>query len=123
MSYALDPEASLPSPRGKVLERGVTSQFFRRLAEGVFDIRDLKFRTKELADFVERPSTVYAFYAKKVMAIGYSDGANIAASILMLRPHTYPVEYCFALWSQLYHEHCQISPRSIFSCLLEDMTQ
>jgi phospholipase/carboxylesterase len=123
LSYALDPEASLLSPRGKVLERGVTSRFFRRLAEGVFDIRGLKFRTNELADFVERPSTVYAFYAKKVMAIGYSNGANIAASILLLRPHTYPVEYSFALWSHLYHEHCQISPGSIFSCLLEDMTQ
>ena len=97
--YSIDPEASLLSPRGKVLERGVTSQFFRRLAEGVFDIRDLKFRTNELADFVGRASTVYGFYAKKVMAIGYSNGANIASSIFLLRPHTCPVEYCFALWS------------------------
>jgi hypothetical protein len=44
----------------------VTSQFFHRLAKGVFDIRDLKFRTNELADFVERPSIVYAFYAKRL---------------------------------------------------------
>ena len=121
--YSLDPEASLLSPRGKVLEHGVSPRFFRRLAEGVFDIKDLKFRTNELADFVERASTVYGFYAKKVMAIGYSNGANIAASILMLRPHVYPVEYCFALWSQLYQKHCQIRPGSIFSCLLEYMTQ
>ena len=97
--YSLDPEASLLNPRGKVLEHGVSPRFFRRLAEGVFDIEDLKFRTNELADFAERASTVYGFYAKKVMAIGYSNGANIAASILLLRPHTYPVEYCFALWS------------------------
>ena len=112
--YSLDPEASLLNPRGKVLEHGVSPRFFRRLAEGVFDIEDLKFRTNELADFVERASTVYGFYAKKVMAIGYSNGANIAASILLLRPHVYPVEYCFALWSQLYQKNCQISPGSIF---------
>ena len=97
--YSLDPEPSLLNPRGKVLEHGVSPRFFRRLAEGVFDIEDLKFRTNELADFVERASTVYGFYAKKVMAIGYSNGANIAASILLLRPHVYPAEYCFALWS------------------------
>ena len=99
--YPLDPDASLLSPHGQVLEHGVSQRFFCRLAEGVFDIEDLKFRTNELADFVERASTVYGFYAKKVMAFGYSNGANIVASILLLRPHTYPVEYCFALWFHL----------------------
>ena len=88
MGHQLDSEASLLSPRGKVLERGVSPRFFRRLAEGVFDIEDLKFRTNELADFVEKASTVYGFDARRVMAVGYSNGANIAASVLMLRPHT-----------------------------------
>jgi predicted esterase len=101
----------------------VSPRFFCRLAEGVFEIEDLKFRTNELADFVERASTVYGFDAKKVMAIGYSNGTNIAASILLLWPHTYPVEYSFALWSNLYQKHRQISPGSIFSCLLEYVTQ
>jgi phospholipase/carboxylesterase len=116
--YSLDPEASLLSTRGKVLEHGVSPQFFRRLAKGLFDIKDPKFRTNELADFVERASTVYGFYAKKAMAIGYSNGANIVASILLLQAHTYPAEYCFALWFHLYQKHCQISLGSIFSCLL-----
>ncbi len=88
LGHQLDSEASLLSPRGKVLERGVSPRFFRRLAEGVFDLEDLKFRTNELADFVEKASTVYGFDARRVMAVGYSNGANIAASILMLRPHT-----------------------------------
>ncbi|HET7148259.1 MAG TPA: alpha/beta hydrolase [Candidatus Nitrosopolaris sp.] len=78
------PEAAILSPRGKVLENGM-SRFFRRLAEGVFDMDDLKFRTHELADFVEEASKVYGF-SHNVIAIGYSNGANIAASVLLLRP-------------------------------------
>jgi len=77
--------ASILSPRGKVLENGMP-RFFRRLAEGVFDIEDLKFRTNELADFVENASRRYAFDLNRIMAIGYSNGANIAASVLLLRP-------------------------------------
>ena len=86
LGYQLDPNAALLSPRGKILERGVIPRFFRRLAEGVFDIEDLKFRTNELADFVEKASAVYGFDAENVMAVGYSNGANIAANILLLRP-------------------------------------
>jgi phospholipase/carboxylesterase len=82
----LDPNASLLSPRGKILEGGMTPRFFRRVAEGVFDIDDLKFRTDELADFVKKASSVYGFDARKVIAVGYSNGANIAASMLLLRP-------------------------------------
>lgn len=63
-------------------------RFFRRLAEGVFDIEDLKSRTNELADFVEKASAACGFDARNVMAVGYSNGANIAASILLLRPKT-----------------------------------
>lgn len=82
----LDPNASLLSPRGKILEGGVMPRFFRRVAEGVFDIEDLKFRTGELAEFVQKASSVYSFDARKVIAVGYSNGANIAASMLLLRP-------------------------------------
>lgn len=84
----LDSKAALLSPRGKVLERGVIPRFFRRLAEGVFDVEDLKFRTNEMADFVENASRVYGFDGRNVIAIGYSNGANIAASLLLLRPKT-----------------------------------
>jgi phospholipase/carboxylesterase len=77
--------ASILSARGQVLENGMP-RFFRRLAEGVFDIEDLKFRTNELADFVQNASKIYAFDLNRIMAIGYSNGANIAASMLLLRP-------------------------------------
>lgn len=79
------PNASILSPRGKVLENGMP-RFFRRLAEGVFDTEDLKFRTNELADFVQNASKVYAFDLRLVIAIGFSNGANIATSMLLLRP-------------------------------------
>jgi len=81
----LDPTAALLSPRGKVLENGMP-RFFRRLAEGVFDLQDLKNRTNELADFVPAAAQHYGFAADKVVAAGYSNGANIAASLLLLRP-------------------------------------
>ena len=81
----LDPSASLLSPRGKVLENGMP-RFFRRLAEGVFDLDDLKTRTQELAEFVAAAARHYEFDADEVVAVGYSNGANIAASILLLRP-------------------------------------
>jgi predicted esterase len=82
----LDPNAGLLSPRGKILEAGRISRFFRRLAEGVFDIEDLVFRTFELAEFVEKASKIYEFDLNKVIAVGYSNGANIAASMLLLKP-------------------------------------
>ncbi len=74
----LDLNAGLISPRGKIMEAGRIPRFFRRLAEGIFDIEDLKFRTQELAGFVEKASSVYGFDARKVIAVGYSNGANIA---------------------------------------------
>jgi len=81
----LDPNAALLSPRGKVLENGMP-RFFRRLAEGVFDLEDLKYRTNELADFVTAAAQHYGFASDNVVAVGYSNGANIAASMLLLRP-------------------------------------
>jgi phospholipase/carboxylesterase len=84
----LDPHAGLLSPRGKILEAGRIPRFFRRLAEGIFDIEDLKFRTFELARFVENASKIYKFDLNKVIAVGYSNGANMAASMLLLKPQT-----------------------------------
>lgn len=81
----LAPGAALLSVRGKVLENGMP-RFFRRLAEGVFDQEDLRHRTHELADFVAAASQAYGFDPNRVVAVGYSNGANIAASMFLLRP-------------------------------------
>jgi phospholipase/carboxylesterase len=81
----LAPRAAMLSPRGKVSEYGA-ARFFRRLAEGVFDHEDLVRRTHELADFVEAASQQYGFNPSKVVAVGYSNGANIAASLMLLHP-------------------------------------
>jgi phospholipase/carboxylesterase len=81
----LDPSASLLSPRGNVLENGMP-RFFRRLAEGVFDLEDLTKRTHELADFVIAAAQHYKIDTENFVAVGYSNGANIAASMLLLRP-------------------------------------
>ena len=83
----ISPSASLLSPRGKVLENGMP-RFFKRLAEGVFDLEDLKFRTSELADFVKEASSMYGFDLNKTIAVGFSNGANIAASLLLSYPGT-----------------------------------
>jgi len=83
----LDPDANLLSPRGKVLENGMP-RFFRRLAEGIFDEEDLIRRTHELADFVQQASAAYSLNRQHLFATGYSNGANIAGSLLLLRPQT-----------------------------------
>jgi len=85
LGHDLDPNASLLSPRGKVLEKGMP-RFFRRLAEGIFDLEDLKKRTHELADFVVSAAEHYKIDIKQIVAVGYSNGANMAASMLLLRP-------------------------------------
>lgn len=81
----IEPNAAILSPRGKVLENGMP-RFFRRLAEGIFDLEDLKFRTHDLADFVQKCSLHYKFDLNQTIAVGFSNGANIAASMLLLRP-------------------------------------
>jgi len=78
------PGAALLSPRGQVLERGMP-RFFRRLAEGVFDLDDLRRRTGELAEFVTAARGEYGLGSPPV-AVGFSNGANIAAALLLLRP-------------------------------------
>ena len=77
----VDSEASVLSVRGNILENGMP-RFFRRLAEGVFDEEDLIFRTKELNQFLDDASKEYKFDRQNIVAIGYSNGANIAASLL-----------------------------------------
>lgn len=83
----LAPDASLVSPRGKVLE-GTMARFFRRRAVGELDIPDLLARTDELAAFLAAATTEYGLDAARVVAVGYSNGANIAASLLLRRPGT-----------------------------------
>jgi glyoxalase family protein len=85
LGRVLLPGAGLLSPRGQVLERGAP-RFFRRLAEGVFDQEDLARRTEELADFVEGAARTYQLERDGVVALGFSNGANIAASVLLRRP-------------------------------------
>ena len=87
LGRALDPEANLLSPRGKVLENGMP-RFFRRLAEGVFDVEDLKARTDQLVTFVEQSAPHFGFDGAEVTAVGFSNGANIAASTLLRHPKT-----------------------------------
>jgi phospholipase/carboxylesterase len=79
------PGSALLSPRGKVLEDGMP-RFFRRLAEGVFDTEDVKRRAQELADFVAAARKTYGI--ANPIALGFSNGANIAAAMLLLRPET-----------------------------------
>jgi phospholipase/carboxylesterase len=81
----ISPGSALLSPRGKVIENGMP-RFFRRHAEGVFDEDDLHLRANELADFIEAARAAYG--VGKPVAVGFSNGANIAAAVLLLRPDT-----------------------------------
>ena len=83
LARMITPTAPLLSPRGKVLENG-KPRFFRRLAEGVFDEDDVRRRANELADFVTNARSQYGITSP--IALGYSNGANIAAAVLLLRP-------------------------------------
>src|SRR5438093_7915701 len=85
LGRALLPGAGMLSPRGKVLERGAP-RFFRRLAEGVFDQEDLAHRTEELAEFIVAATRTYELDRAGLVAVGFSNGANIAASLLLRRP-------------------------------------
>jgi len=85
LGRSLLPGAGMLSPRGKVLERGAP-RFFRRLAEGVFDQEDLARRTEELARFIEAAAATYALERDGIVAVGFSNGANIAGSLLFRRP-------------------------------------
>lgn len=84
----ISPESSILSVRGNVSENGMP-RFFRRLAEGVFDEEDLRFRTKELSDYLDEASIKYGFDRDNIVAVGYSNGANIAASMLFHYQNTF----------------------------------
>jgi predicted esterase len=81
----LMPGANLLSPRGQVLEQGMP-RFFRRIAEGVFDVDDLRRRAADLAAFVAAAAVEYGFDATRVSAMGFSNGANIASAVALLHP-------------------------------------
>lgn len=85
LGISLAPEANILSPRGRVIENGMP-RFFRRFSEGVFDIDDLKLQTHSLAQFTEQASATYGFDLDKIIAVGFSNGANMAASLLLLVP-------------------------------------
>lgn len=85
LGRSLLPGAGMLSPRGKVMERGAP-RFFRRLAEGVFDQEDLTRRTEELAQFIEAATATYALERDGIVAVGFSNGANIAGSLLLRKP-------------------------------------
>lgn len=85
LGHRLAPGAPLLSPRGRVLE-GTLPRFFRRLAEGIFDQADLALRTDELARFIRAATTRYGLDPAGLVAVGYSNGANIAGSLLLRYP-------------------------------------
>lgn len=87
LGRAISPRSNLLAPRGQVLENGMP-RFFRRLAEGVFDHADLVARSHQLADFVAEAAGRYEFDPGRVFAVGFSNGANIAAAVMLLRPET-----------------------------------
>ena len=89
LGRALDPEAGVLAPRGRVLE-GRMPRYFRRLAEGVFDLEDLHRRTAELAGFIRAAAREYEFAPDRLTAVGFSNGANIAASLLLSDPAVLP---------------------------------
>lgn len=89
LGRSLSPDANLISPRGQVLEGGMP-RFFRRFAEGVLDVDDLKTRTDSLVSFVRVAAEEYDLDVNKLTAVGFSNGANIAASVLLKHPRFLP---------------------------------
>ena len=85
LAQTVAPGAAVISPRGKVLEAGAP-RFFRRLAEGVFDPAEVQARGEELAEFIRAAVTRYELDAKRVFALGYSNGANIASTVMLIEP-------------------------------------
>lgn len=81
LAQYINPNYNVLSVRGEIQENGM-NRFFKRLSEGIFDEEDLVFRTHQLKEFVDLKAIEYGFDHSKVIALGYSNGANIAASIL-----------------------------------------
>jgi phospholipase/carboxylesterase len=89
LGKTIAPGVNLLSPRGNVLENGQYNRFFRRRAEGDFDNEDVVFRAGQLAGFVKQASNAYGFDVAKIWALGFSNGANIAAAVLVLHPDVF----------------------------------
>ena len=89
LGHSVDPRAAILSPRGQVLEKGAP-RFFRRLAEGVFDEADVVGRSHELAGFIGEAVRHYEIDPAQLVAVGYSNGANIAAAMVLLGLAEFP---------------------------------
>ena len=87
LGRALSPGSALLSPRGQVSEHGA-NRFFARLAEGVFDPAEVTHRTHELADWIAAAAKKYALDSSRLTAVGFSNGANVAATLFQLRPES-----------------------------------
>lgn len=85
IGQAIAPGAAILSPRGNVLENGAP-RFFRRLAEGVFDPKEVRSRAEELARFIRAAVITYRLDPTRVFALGYSNGANVASTVMFVEP-------------------------------------
>jgi phospholipase/carboxylesterase len=85
IGQAIAPGAAILSPRGNVLENGAP-RFFKRLAEGVFDPKEVRSRAEELARFVRAATVTYRLDPTRIFAFGYSNGANVASTVMLLEP-------------------------------------
>ncbi len=85
IGQAVAPGAAIVSPRGNVLEAGAP-RFFKRLAEGVFDPKEVRSRAQELARFIRGAVVTYRLDPTRVFALGYSNGANIASTVMLVEP-------------------------------------
>ncbi|GAB3718822.1 alpha/beta hydrolase [Amycolatopsis oliviviridis] len=100
LARRLSPDSALLAPAGPVSENGA-ARWFRRLAEGVFDHEDVVFRANQLADFVVASRAEYGFGDRRLVAVGFSNGANIAAAVTLLRPDAVREAALFAAMSPL----------------------
>jgi predicted esterase len=85
VGQAVAPGAAILSPRGNVLENGAP-RFFKRLAEGVFDREEVRSRAEELSRFIRAAISKYGFNPERVFALGYSNGANVASTVMFIEP-------------------------------------
>ena len=85
IGQAIAPGAAILSPRGNVLENGAP-RFFRRIAEGVFDPKEVRSRAEELARFIRAATITYQLDSSRIFALGYSNGANVASTVMLIEP-------------------------------------
>ncbi len=114
LGQMLAPDAGLLSPRGTVLENGA-ARFFRRHSEGVFDLPDLHARTKDLVAFLAAAATRYEFDPAQVVAVGFSNGANIGSSVLLSSPDSVMAAVLFRPMVPFIPEHpVSLSGKRVF---------